>query len=455
MLRRTAIVALLLITVFWPALAATTPTLAHRHIIVVSVDGLKPDYYLEADRLKLKIPMLRRMMSEGSYARANEPVLPPVTYDDHAAIATGARPAVSGIPFDSVVDWAGDAHPSWYWYSKDFKVTTLWDAVQATGRTAATIVWPTTVGANSRFDIPEYESHPSMSESGGSLLDLSAISDRSHPALMAADLEEKVRTGLQYPLRALHLDPIVDMCVTYVEKEYAPDLLLMHLPDVDTEQHKHGPFSKQALAAVERADGYIKRVYETAVQKVNAPVTMFVVSDHGFLAVHDEIEMWVLLAENGFLPIARPAPNGGFCGIYVAPNAPAAQVHRLHGWLVSLCRQHAANGLVRVWERSELDRWEAFPGAMCAVQCQPGFDFGYLYKGPAFRKSVLKGDHGYDPRRPDQQASFLALGNGIKRGVVLDQIHMIDVGPTVAYMMGARLPQAEGHPVLQIMAHTP
>jgi len=41
----------------------------HTPVLLVSVDGLRPDYLLRADHYGLKIPHLRRMLAEGAYAR--------------------------------------------------------------------------------------------------------------------------------------------------------------------------------------------------------------------------------------------------------------------------------------------------------------------------------------------------------------------------------------------------
>ena len=47
--------------------------------LMISIDGLRPDYVTAADRHGLKIPALRRFVTEGTYARV-EGVIPTVTY---------------------------------------------------------------------------------------------------------------------------------------------------------------------------------------------------------------------------------------------------------------------------------------------------------------------------------------------------------------------------------------
>jgi predicted AlkP superfamily pyrophosphatase or phosphodiesterase len=52
-------------------------------VIMISIDGLMPDYVLEADKRGLKIPNLRRLLKEGAFATGVVGVTPTVTYPSH------------------------------------------------------------------------------------------------------------------------------------------------------------------------------------------------------------------------------------------------------------------------------------------------------------------------------------------------------------------------------------
>src|SRR5213594_1986410 len=73
-------------------------------VVLISIDGLKPDYILDADRYQLKIPHFRRMVADGAYAGAVTGVLPTNTYPSHTTMVTGVSPSRHGIlnntPFD-------------------------------------------------------------------------------------------------------------------------------------------------------------------------------------------------------------------------------------------------------------------------------------------------------------------------------------------------------------------
>jgi predicted AlkP superfamily pyrophosphatase or phosphodiesterase len=49
-------------------------------VLLISIDGLRPDNVLRADELGLKIPNLRRFLVDGTYASGVTGVLPTVTY---------------------------------------------------------------------------------------------------------------------------------------------------------------------------------------------------------------------------------------------------------------------------------------------------------------------------------------------------------------------------------------
>ena len=55
-------------------------------LVVVSIDGLRPDYITAADEHGAKVPNLRRFLKEGAYAEGVEGVVPTVTYPSHTTL---------------------------------------------------------------------------------------------------------------------------------------------------------------------------------------------------------------------------------------------------------------------------------------------------------------------------------------------------------------------------------
>src|SRR6185369_10418662 len=67
------------------------------HVIIISIDGMVPDYYTAPEKIGLKMPNLAMMKNAGAYAEGVEGVYPTVTYPSHTTLVTGVRPAVHGI----------------------------------------------------------------------------------------------------------------------------------------------------------------------------------------------------------------------------------------------------------------------------------------------------------------------------------------------------------------------
>src|SRR5580658_79649 len=125
-------------------------------LVMISVDGMRPDYITEADAHGAKVPNLRRFLKEGSYAEGVVGVVPTVTYPSHTTLVTGVWPAEHGITDNNTFD-PGLPIESWYWYASDIRVRTLWDAAHQAGLVTASVSWPVTVDAQSiDYLIPEY-----------------------------------------------------------------------------------------------------------------------------------------------------------------------------------------------------------------------------------------------------------------------------------------------------------
>src|SRR5262245_61131414 len=75
--------------------AAPSPPL----LVVISLDGLRPDYITAADAHGARVPNLRRFLREGSFAEGVLGVIPTVTYPSHTTLARiGSAPAGRRLP---------------------------------------------------------------------------------------------------------------------------------------------------------------------------------------------------------------------------------------------------------------------------------------------------------------------------------------------------------------------
>lgn len=121
------------------------------HIILISIDGLRPEFYLDD---KYPAPHIQDMADNGTSARFVRGVFPTVTYPSHTTIVTGELPLSHGIYYNSPFEEGGQTG-KWYWDAKEIKSETLWETVGKNGGTTASVFWPVTVNATIDYNIPE------------------------------------------------------------------------------------------------------------------------------------------------------------------------------------------------------------------------------------------------------------------------------------------------------------
>ena len=61
------------------------------------------------------------------------------------------------------------------------------------------------------------------------------------------------------------------------------------------------------------------------------------------------------------------------------------------------------------------------------------------------------GMHGYLPSRPSMATGFVAAGAGVRAGVTLERMRLIDVAPTAARLLGVSAPAVEGRVLEEIL----
>ncbi len=137
--------------------AAAANSAAAASVLMISIDGMKPEYVLQADAHGLKIPFLRSMLRDGVHAAGVTGVWPTVTYPSHTTLLTGVSPSLHGILDNVQFDPRRTFDGAWYWYADEIKARTLWQAAHEAGLSTASVGWPVSVAAKGVDTlIPEY-----------------------------------------------------------------------------------------------------------------------------------------------------------------------------------------------------------------------------------------------------------------------------------------------------------
>jgi predicted AlkP superfamily pyrophosphatase or phosphodiesterase len=412
-------------------------------LLVISVDGMRPDYVTQADERGLKIPYLRAMLKEGAHAQDVVGVNPTVTYPSHTTLVTGVAPAEHGIYNNTPFDPLGANKDGWYWYAVDIKVPTLFDAVTAARQVTANVEWPVTVGARGiRFNIPEYRRAHAPD-------DVKLLESLARPDGYLAQLEQRLGRYTYNGNEGIADDQVRARFAREILQAEKPYFMTVHLIALDHESHAHGPFSPQANAALEGIDTLIASLARAALSNDPAAVVA-VVSDHGFARVTHTLNWRIPFAEAGL--VKKDDPDSWKVSLWNAAGTNAAVMLRdpkdaaLRARVKAVLEKLRAdpnNGVSRVLEGEALKVSGGWPDAAFVLALKPGYVLGGAWSGPlVVTHNGEGGTHGWLPDEPDMRAAFLITGKGIAKGRNLGSIDMRQIAPTFAQILGVRLPGA-------------
>lgn len=414
-------------------------------LVVISVDGLRPDYVTAADAHGAKVPHLRKFLREGTYAQGVTGVIPTVTYPSHTTLMTGVWPAKHGILANQTFDPLQKNHEGWYWYAEDIRVPTLWDAASAAGRTTASIQWPVTVGAKINWNIPELWR-------AGTSEDAKLLRVVSTPGLLAeakAAIGE-YRGGIDATPES---DEVRGKYAAWILENKHPGLLTLHLIALDHIEHEAEPFSPKAIAVLERLDAVIGKVWDAAEHVAPGHAYVAVVSDHGFVSYGQQLNLFPAFEKAKLFSLddkgkisewrAMPWETGGSAAIVLKDPKNGLTMTTVRTLLTKLAAD-PANGIDRVLDGDELHRRGGYPNASFLVGLKPGWRTGTSLTGPVLSSVKAGGTHGELPDLPDLRSAFFLVGPGVPAGKNLGLMDMRDVAPTLAKVAGLSLPTADG-----------
>jgi len=440
-------------------LLAATPLLAQTHqpVLLISVDGMRPDYVTQADEHHLRIPNLRRILADGTHADGVVGVFPTVTYPSHTTIVTGVWPAEHGILNNTKFDPERRLREAWYWYADQIKVPTLWSAAHAAGLHTASVSWPVTVdSASIDYLLPEYWRGASAGDAFNPD-DRLMINAVSRPDGELARIAERV--GTPYMMgndTTLDGDEVRTRYSLDILKQHRPEFMTIHLSSLDEEEHLHGPFSDEANRDLEGLDGMIGRL--VAQERANFPqAAIVIVSDHGFAKVEHSTSLYIAFLKAGLIQVetsasgaltvkswqAEPWLAGCMAPIVLHDPSDTATLDKVRALLHDLAAD-AGNGIEALLDHEAVAALGGFPDAPIVLTFRPGYCDGHALSGALVTDSTDKGAHGYNPATtPEMRASFFAAGRGIARDKDLGVIDMRQIAPTLARILGVSLPAAK------------
>jgi predicted AlkP superfamily pyrophosphatase or phosphodiesterase len=367
-----------------PALADPAP------VILISIDGFRPDYL---DRGVS--PTLSALAAGGVRAQRMIPSFPSVTFPNHTTLVTGLTPDHNGIINNAFTDPAmpgpfsmASKEEAWWGQS-----TPIWVTAERAGVHAGVMFWPGVAVAH-----------------------------------------QGTRPSLWHDYdRALAPDARVDTVLGWFDlpADQRPRLALLYFEPVDGAGHTFGPDSPQVDAAVATIDAAIGRL--TAGLKARGiAANLIVVADHGMAPVGDG--HLLMLDDMIDLSAVKVRFDGTIVGVTIPAN-PAGEAVRK-----SLLGPQPH---MTCWNKGQIPAYLHYgtnprvPDVVCSVQT------GWLVmtresfqRGQPAHPGIEKGAHGYDIRDPLMGALFIANGPAFRSGVVVPPFPNVDVYPLTAKLVG-------------------
>lgn len=412
-----------------------------QHVIVVSVDGLRPEYYLEE---RWPTPAMRQVLMRGAHAVRVRSIFPSLTYPSHTTMATGALPARHGIWSNREVEPVED--PPWLKDASLIRVPALWDAVRAAGGTTAALNWPVTAGAAIDWNVPDVWP-------GSDAEVIQAMADASHPPGLLAELEREATGPLtldNFSSKLLAHDVRLATMAAYLYERYRPTLCLVHVEGVVQIQQEPDWRNPRRARAIACADVVVSLLLEV-LERTEAweHTAIIVTGDHGMTEVHTQLRPNVWLAAAGLRPASLDGGEpwratfhalGGCAFLRVASPAArnAAAARKVLDGLPPGTRE-----MFRIVERDELDALGSDPDAPFALAAAPGFVLDQRCEEPD-RAPNPGMSHGHHPEMADMDTGLVAAGAGIRAGASAPLLQLTSLAPLVAGLLDLELDAPDG-----------
>lgn len=412
------------------------------HVVLVSIDGFRPDFYLEE---QWPAPNLKRMAREGVHAEGVTGVFPSVTYPSHTTIVTGARPIAHGIYYNTPFEPARQTG-KWYWESASIQVPTLWDAVKAKGLKSASFLWPVTVGAPIDYNVPEVWS---LTKGADRTEAMRAAATSGFLEELEREVTGKIHSGT-FNGDYLNREDRIGEMAAYTLENYKPNLMALHLVATDHFQHEQGRDGHKvhtALAASDRAIGKILEAAERA--DLLDKLTIIITGDHGFVNIHAALSPNVWLVEEGLMEDRKD--RGDWKAAFHTAGASAFLIlkdPKDQGTLEAVKAKlailpEAYKKLFRVVDRAELDAIGADPNAALALAPVPGIAMSRKSSGPAL-SARSGGTHGYFPDFAQIETGFVAWGAGVAAAKQVPNLKLEDIAPIISELLNLEMKPPHG-----------
>lgn len=364
--------------------------LHHPRLVMISLDAVSSG---ELETL-LALPRFAALRKRGTLVTDVRSVFVSNTYPAHTSIITGVHPEKHRLTDNHRLP-PGSTKEQWRYSRREIKAPTLYDRAAERGLSVCSLLYPVTGYAKIRWNIPEVPGPMSVPKRAWTMLGAGS------PGFI---LSELVRLGWTFRGRGTAgLDDLMTRVAADALLRHKPDLLLLHLIDADTQKHRFGPQSPEAVHALERHDKRIGLVLDALRRAgTDRDTAILLFSDHGCLPVRQSVDPNEFLEDCGYIR-RHQGKLAGYDAFF--HNAGGSAFLRIYNEAKQAEILQAAKRLLdtaytgriltdREMRVSGMDGEYAF-----GIEAADGYSFGKRHLG----------QHGYTPEREGYYPFYLAV----------------------------------------------
>ena len=417
-----------------------------KHLIVVSYDAFSEDNWEQAKRLT----NLAKLIAKGAYSTQLKSVYPTMTYVIHSTMVTGVYPDKHGVIHNNPLQpFVESKNQAWHWYQSDLNVPTIYDVAKQAGLKTAGIMWPVTGRSSLTYNFPEIVAVNDENQAFKVL--------RNGSPFFCLNLELKfgrIRKGVEQP----YLDDFSTACAVDTIKRKKPNLLLLHLIDLDDTKHKYGTDSEEVKQVIERMDHRLGDLIEAVEEAGIADETAFIVlGDHGQFNVNYKVYLNNLLKEKGLIFDkdgklewrAYFQSTGGSAYLHVKKGDDEAEQLALE--VLEQIAPDQQYGIEQFYERDDLDRLHVDRSISYMVEAKQGYSFEDGLSDRIVEdleeQGIKHATHGYSPDKDNYHCNLVISGDKVNHGLQLAELEMVDIAPTIAKILGLEFTGGDGRSI--------
>ncbi len=406
-------------------------------VVVISVDALISE---DIDFL-MSFPEMKELFSSSFIARDVMCVYPTLTYPCHATILTGVNPMRHSVIHNE--EFSVGKNMRWLGRADDVKAPTILDIAKQHGLKTASVSWPVTGGGNIDYLIGEIwppvkehiiDAYAKVNSEKGNEVFLNNLWDGC--TFMNKDID---RLSLLSALEIL--------------SKYKPDILLLHLAEVDCSRHNNGVATEKHKEALEHTAEAINRVWNAIKENNDDNSYLVILGDHGQMDTSTGFSILKVLEEKGLCVFGDDgtlqdykiyAHSTGLSAIvYTKDIADSAAYEILNG-----IKKEYPDTISNIFTREEVRNTYGLDGAFSFV-IEAGPDV-YLEKEP--RAPILRklmpdtfsaAAHGHRPEKGPKPPFVVWGPNIIKKEI--KGVRLIDEAPTILSLLGLSAEDIDGH----------